>query len=64
MFLFIAGSTGSQINPDDIYTFRNVALISVVGVGGLSAIVFHIVIKPTEKSVNRVNIECGSFLVL
>ena len=47
------GSDSNDINPDDSDTFRNAMLISI-GVGGLSSLVFHLVVKAADKSVKKV----------
>jgi len=48
------GGSSDKIGPDNIETFRDVMLISVVGIGGLSSLIFHIIIKPSAESSEKV----------
>jgi Na+/melibiose symporter-like transporter len=47
------GDNVNAIGPKDLHTFTNVMLISVVGVGGICSLVFHVLIKPTTEKVSR-----------
>ena len=49
-----AGGSSDKIGPDNVETFRDVMLISVVGIGGLSSLIFHIIIKPSAESSEKV----------
>ena len=44
----IGGGSANQIGPSSALTFRNAMLISTIGVGGLSCLIFHVIVKPTD----------------
>ena len=48
------GSDSKEIVPDDQIVFRNSMLVSIF-VGGLSSIVFHLVVKAADKKEVKVN---------
>ena len=52
-----AGGSSDKIGPDNVETFRDVMLISVVGIGGLSSLIFHIIIKPSSEVSKKVGTE-------
>ena len=52
-----AGGSSDKIGPDNVETFRDVMLISVVGIGGLSSLIFHIIIKPSSEASKKVGTE-------
>ena len=58
------GGSSDKIGPDNVETFRDVMLISVVGIGGLSSLIFHIIIKPSAESSEKVGTENLYFHVL
>ena len=49
----IVGTGGDAIVPGDKGVFRDAMLISI-GIGGLSPLVFHLVVKATDKTPRKV----------
>ena len=55
ILFFKGGGTTTQIGPKDVTTFRNVMVICVIGVGGVSSLIFHVIVKPTGKTSTNVS---------
>ena len=49
----IVGTGGDEIVPGDKGVFRDAMLISI-GIGGLSSLVFHLVVKAMDKTPRKV----------
>ena len=53
--MFKGGGESHKIGPKDAASFRNVVLICVVGIGSLSALIFHITVQPKDALSTKVH---------